>query len=390
LFILLARALDYSPSFNFSNRYMKKKQHKKNNILYTTPFAGMVGGGQWSLYYLIKNLNMDIFRPIVLCPAEGELAELMRSAGAEVVCFDMGRIRHLNPFVIKRLISLIKQRKIALVHTDSTTETLYAGIAARVMQIPLIWHIRVSDNAWFLDRILSLLSTRLILVADAIKKRFSWLCGSKKMSVIYNGIDLKEFDSFRIASSIREEFNISQSETLLACIGRLEPGKGQRYLIRAMEKVNHAKLILLGRGDNEYTKKLEKFCKRFNVFDRVIFTGHRTDIPSVLRDIDIVIFPTIKSEGFPRVILETMAAAKPVIATDVGGNKEAVINGSTGYIVPPKDSIALGIKIKELMANTKKREQMGNSGRKRVEEMFPIERNIQEIEKLYCEVLRDR
>jgi glycosyltransferase involved in cell wall biosynthesis len=369
---------------------MGVKKTKKNNILYTTSFSDMVGGGQWSLYYLIKHLNKEHFHPIVVCPREGEVSVNMRGVGAEVVFLNLGRIRYFSPSVIKKFISLIKEKQVALIHTDSTTETFYAGFAAGIMHIPLIWHIRVSGHEWFLDGILSLLATRLILVAGAIRQRFFWLSNSQKLVVIYNGIDLEEFDHFPTATSIRKEFDIGNDEILLACIGRLEPRKGQRYLIQAMTKVDNAKLILVGKGDREYTKKMKKDCEKFNIFDRIIFTGHRDNIPSILKEIDIVIFPTIGGEGFSRTILEAMAASKPVIATDDAGNKEAVLNGITGYIVQSRDGMALGNKINELTESKKRREQMGCSGRSRVEKMFTIERNVQEIEEQYFEILLDR
>lgn len=361
------------------------------NILYTTSFSDMAGGGQWSLYYLVKHLNKDIFHPIVLCPEEGDLTEKMRAAGADMIFLRMGRIRHFNLFAVWKLTSIIKKQKIHLVHTDSSTETFYAGITARMMiGIPLIWHVRVSEHECFLDRLLSLLSTRLILVAEALSSRFKWLKNTQKMVVIYNGIDIEQFDAFPTSSSIREEFNIGKDTVLLGYIGRIEKRKGLEYLISAMKNVAHVKLILVGKGEEGYLKRIKKLCEESGVLKRVINVGYRKDIPSILKEIDIIVFPTISGEGFSRVILEAMAAAKPVIATDDAGNKEAVINGITGYIVPAKDATALGIKINELTAGKEKREQMGSSGRQRVEEMFTMERNIREIEKLYFEVLKDR
>ena len=369
---------------------MKDIPTERYNILYTTSFSHMAGGGQWSLYYLIEHLNKNIFYPVVVCPEEGELAEKMRGAGAEVMFFNVGRIRYINPLVVKKFISLLKENRIALIHTDSTTETFYAGIAARMIGIPLIWHARVSEHEWFLDRFLSFLSTRLILVAEALSSRFKWLKNTQKMVVIYNGIDIEQFDAFPTSSSIRAEFNIRKDTVLLGFMGRIEKRKGLEYLISAMKNVAHAKLILVGKGEEEYLKRIKGICEESEVSNRVIYVGYRMNIPSILKEIDIIIFPTISGEGFSRVILEAMTAAKPVIATDDAGNKEAVINGITGYIVPAKDATALGIKINELAARKEKREQMGSSGRKRVEEMFTMERNIREIEKLYFEALKDR
>jgi len=367
---------------------MPSVTRQRYNILYTTSFGHMRGGGQWSLYYLIKHLNKDVFRPTVLCPDEGELTAKMRGAGAEVICFNVGRIRYLNPFVINRLITIIKEKQIALIHTDSSTETFYAGIAARLMRIPLVWHIRVSEEEWILDRVLSPLATRLILVSRALTQRFPWLENSPKMVVIYNGIGLEEFDNSPDTSSIRSEFNIGQGTILLGCIGRIEERKGQTDIISAMRDIDNAKLILVGGGDARYIKNIQRLCQEFGIGDRVFFTGYRDDIPSLLRDIDIFVFPSIMGEGFPRAILEAMAAKKPVVATDNAGNPEAVEDGLTGYIVPAGDGSLLAAKLNELVANKGKRTAMGRAGRKRVEGFFPIQRNVEGTQNLYLDILK--
>ena len=358
----------------------------KYNILYTTSYNRMMGGGQWSLYYLIKHLNKDIFHPIVLCPEEGELADNMRSAGADMIFMDTGRISHLNPFVIKKLVSIIKERRIALIHTDSTTETFYAGISAKILGIPLIWHIRGSEEEWFLDWILALLSTKLILVANTLSSRFKWLKGGSKLSVIYNAVDIEEFDAFPSSYSLREEFKISKDMALIGCIGRIEERKGQKYLIDAMKGVDNVKLVFIGNGDVEYLKWIKDMCEKLNVSDRVIFGGYRDNIPALLKGIDILAFPTL-TEAFSRVILEAMAAGKPVIATDVGGNREAVVDGVTGYIIPSKDTLVLADRINKLVSSREKREEMGKAGRMRLEEFFAIKNNVQAVEKLYKEII---
>ena len=250
---------------------------KKYSILYTTSFSHMMGGGQWSLYYLIRHLDKDVFSPILICPEEGELAEKMEEAGAEVICLHMGRIRYLNPLVLQRLITIIKDRRIDLIHTDSTTETFYAGIAARMMRVPVVWHIRVSEEEWFIDRILAILSTKLILVAKALNERFAWLKDRKKMVVIYNGIDLEAFDNFPTTSSIKREFNIAEDTVLIGCIGRIEKRKGQEYLISAMRDIDNAKLILVGRSEAEYLQKITMLCNKFSEMESVFHGGAEVD-----------------------------------------------------------------------------------------------------------------
>ena len=363
------------------------KISKKNtyNILYTTSFSTMAGGGQWSLYYLINHLNKDHFHPVVLCPDAGELAEKMKAAGAEVIILKTGRIRSLSPLTIIKLISILKDRNIALVHTDSTTETFYAGIAAKILRVPLLWHVRARDGEWLLDRMLAALSTKLILVADVLRARFKGI-DKRKAPTIYNGIDLEEFDASAAPRSVREEFNIDRDTVLLACVGRIEEKKGQEYLVSAMKHTTNAKLLLAGRADETYLQRIKARCDESGVADRVIFAGQRDNIPALLRSIDILVFPTL-TEAFSRVILEAMSAAKPVVATYTGGNPEAVVHGVSGYLVPVHDTAALAKQTLELINNKEKRVLMGMAGRRRVEDKFDIRKIARQIEHEYSEIL---
>ncbi len=356
-----------------------------HNVLYTTSFETMAGGGQWSLYYLIKHLDRERFHPIVLCPGEGELAERMKEAGAEVVSLRIGRIRHLNPLVVWRLLSFIKENSIDLIHTDSTTETFYCGIVARIRGTPLVWHIRVDEGGWFLYRVLSMLATRIIVVSQALRRGFPWLRSNHRLSIVYNAIDLEDFDSSS-TSSIRKELKIKGDEMLIASIGRIEEKKGHGILISAMKDIKDARLIMIGRGEADYINRLKALSESYGVSDRVFFMGYREDIPSILKEIDILVVTSF-TEGFSRAILEAMAAGKPVIATDVGGNREAVVDGVTGYIVPPGDSDALVSRIRDLIKDPEKRERMGRAGRDRVEQEFTMEKNVKKVERLYRELL---
>ncbi len=361
----------------------------RHNILYTTSFTHMFGGGQWSLYYMVKNLNKELFHPLVMCPGEGELAEKMKEAGADIIFLNVGRIRHLDLFVVKKLISIIKNNRISLIHTDSTTETFYAGIAARIMKMPLVWHVRSSTGERVLDRLLYPLATRIVVVAKALHSRFDWIKNKKKVVTIHNGIDLKEFDAFPASTSVRNEYGIDDTTVLLACVGRIEEGKGQEYLVRAMGQIEGARLLLIGEGEFAYLQRLKALSKDMEISYKIIFAGYRKNVPSIMKDIDIAVFPSL-GEAFPRVILEAMSAGKPVIATDVGGNPEAVADGMTGFVVPARDVAGLASKINELICDRKKREAMGLAGRKRVEEMFQIYEDVTKMERLYLNILKSR
>ena len=153
-----------------------------------------------------------------------------------------------------------------------------------------------------------------------------------------------------------------------------------------MKHIGDVRLILVGSAEENYLKKIKALCNELGISNRVVFISYRDDIPSLLKAIDILVLPTL-TEGFSRIILEAMAAQKPVVATNVGGNTEAVVDGETGYIVPPGDSLALAARINELVEDKKKRTKMGQAGRKRVESRFAIRLNVESIQEVYLKLL---
>ena len=356
------------------------------NILYTTSFRYMKGGGQWSLYYLIKHLDKRCFHPVLLCPGEGELAERMRRVGADVVVLRIGRMRHMNPLVLLRLTSIFKRFNIDLIHTDSTTETLYGGLVARAMNIPLVWHIRVEQGSPLIDRVLTALASRLILVAGALARRFPWLKGGDKLAVIHNGVDLEEFDTLSLCPD-RPTPPKDGSTIYIGCVGRIEERKGQAHLIEAIKGMEGVKLLLIGEGESHYMDHIERTVKASGMVDRVYMTGYCRNVPAILQEIDILAFTPLQGEGLSRVVLEGMAAGRPVITTDVGGNREAVVDGVTGYIVPPGDVAALRKRIEDLVRDPERRRAMGVAGRRRIEERFDVRKKVESIEGLYRELL---
>ncbi len=119
---------------------------------------------------------------------------------------------------------------------------------------------------------------------------------------------------------------------------------------------------------------------------KTIFTGFRRDIPQLIASMDVVVLPSA-IDACSRVLLESMAMQKPLVATNAGGTPEIVQDGITGFLVKPKDPSGMAKCIMKLLQNKSLSEQYGKAGRKRVEEMFTIERNIEETEKVYLELL---
>jgi len=363
-------------------------------ILYFSSFANFRYGGQRSLYHLVCNLDPAAFRPHVVVPAEGELAERLRARGVAVSPVDLPKVAPGSAAAclrtLRRVRTLIREGGFRIVHTDGPRNTLYGGVAAALAGIPLVWHIRSSDRDPY-DRMLCGLCARLVLVADALRDRFDFAAARGKFVTIHNGVDLDEFrtQGLPLPPAGLERRN---GDLVMGCAGRVEPMKGQALLVEALGRLGEGcrvpRLLLCGEiTDEGYRRHCEEIARRCGVADRVQFLGHRPDIAEVLSAADLVVLPSLSGEAFPRAVIEAMALGKPVVATDVGGTREAIDEGVTGYVVPPDDARALAERIERLLGDDAARAAMGEAARRRAEEHFSAEKNARATENLYRDML---
>ncbi len=234
---------------------------------------------------------------------------------------------------------------------------------------------------------------------------------ARKIFTLENGIDIKRLDQLP-PSRIREELNLRPESVLFCSVGRLVAVKGHLYLLRAIEQMRckaDVELALIGDGPEEL--KLRAEAVRCGISDRVHFLGFRPDVLEVLKSVNVFVLPSLQ-EGCPVVLLEAMACSLPVIATAVGGVPDLVIPGETGFLVPPaeiwnsndKDKklggnpngesgqdepsktrgiSALAAALDELVSNPDQIEQLGKSGRRRLEQYYTLDAVLTRLEHLY-------
>ena len=142
-------------------------------------------------------------------------------------------------------------------------------------------------------------------------------------------------------------------------------------------------------GDGATRAELETLCAQLDLGNNVHFAGARKDIHQLLRAIDVFTLSSTK-ETFPIAVLEAMACARPVVCTDVGGTSEAVEDGVSGYLVPPKDPTQLAARLTELLSNPELARRMGEAGRRRIEADYSLERSVQATERAFEEILNGR
>lgn len=200
------------------------------------------------------------------------------------------------------------------------------------------------------------------------------------------GFDLSEH--LRVEHSqgrLRSQLRVSPNTPLLGSVGRLVPIKDLSTLLRAMVDVPEAHLAVL--GDGESRGALEELSRNLGLADRVHFTGWYTDVPGAMSDLDLVVLSSL-NEGTPVSLIEAGACARAVVATDVGGVRFVVDDGTTGLLCPPGEPTALAESMKALLADRERRRRMGEAGRERARGRFHKDRLLRDIRDLYEEVLQ--
>lgn len=371
---------------------------KKFNILYLHN-ESVMGGAEISLLNLVKRLNKELFIPHFVCSKEGPFIDELRKIKIPPDFVQFPSIRCPNPVqicsTIRSLIDIIKKKQINLIHSNQPRSNLFGAIAAKIKTVPIVWHERCLERGRFdSDNIFSFLPDRIICNSGAVKNRFTK--GAKtdtKIRTIINGVDLREFNPELNGSIIRKEFNIDEDEPIIGTIGRIDPEKGYECFLESariiLQDFKNVRFLVVGGANNPSLEgSLYEMSVEKGIDKKTIFTGFRRDIPQLLASMDVVVLPS-EIDACSRVLFESMAMRKPLVATNAGGTPEIVQDGITGLLVKPGDPSGMAKCIKKLLDDKYLAEQYGNAGRKRVETMFTIERNIRETENVYLELLNE-
>lgn len=367
------------------------------NILFFSSFGNLRWGGQKSLCHLVTRLDRSAFRPYVVVPSDDGLARQLARNGVDVRVCDLPRLSPGNSLrnlsALRSILGLIDSAGIDLLHTDGPRNTVYAGLAARLRGLPLLWHVRAMDGDPH-DRFLCRLATRIVLVADALRDRFAGVCSPDKLVTIHNGVDLDAF-SDAAGGDWRGELAVPPGRLVIASAGRIEPPKGQETLIAACGALRKTgvdvHLLLAGETvDSSYERDCRRTAVDLGISDRVTFTGHRDDMAFFLRGVDIFVLSSAIREAFPRSVIEAMACGKPAVVTAGGGAPEAVEDGISGFVVPPSDPVTLADRLSRLAGDGAMRRTMGAAARRRAEARFGLERNARKTQDLYRSLLERR
>lgn len=378
------------------------------NILFVHQSAEMYGSDK-TLLLLIKYIDKEKFRPIVILPNDGPLKAALEKENIEVFIAPVIKL-HRKMFTPKNSIILLKQIKqgfsiLNRIHKKHNFEIVYSNtlavligfLFARKKGIKHIWHVHeIIESPKIVSKIFSFLLSRksnsfTIYNSNATANFWeSFLKKRNNYDVISNGLEIpmENISIDKIVEVRKNLFEVNE-EIVIGLVGRINKWKGQFILLDAfnnmIKKYSKIKLIFVGSTTdnqlyilNELTSKI----KEYNIENYIKIIPFQSDIDKIWSAIDIAIVPSIEPEPFGLVALEAMLAKKPVIASNHGGLTEIIEHKETGFLIQPSNVQELTNAIEILINDKQLRIEMGEKGYIRAVEEFSIQKYVSKIEKI--------
>jgi L-malate glycosyltransferase len=375
----------------------------KITVLYIIDAFVELAGAERNLYEVATRLDKDKFRPVVFSLISGRLTKALNEQGVIAKDLKLKRIYGFKALIeAVKLIYFIKKEKVKIVVTYHESSDFWGGIISKIAGVPVIissrrdMGYRLRKRHIFMYGFVNEVFDRIITVSDAVKKSIFKIENAlwSRLYTVYNGVDLDKFEkpTDTQIEQMKNLLGIAAGRQVVGIIAALRPIKGHRVFLEAASKIlktlPETYFLIVGWYDNKtkYFKELSDLTKSLGIENSVFFTAGRSDASDILSAIDVPVLSS-RSEGFSNTILEYMAAGKPAVATRVGGNPEAIVDGETGVLVPPDDPTALADAILMLLKNKKMALDMGLAAKKRVEELFSMRAMIDNTENLYLDML---
>ena len=404
---------------------------KKINILYidnTFTFGGAIN----SLLNLFKALTIEKYCPILIT---GQPDEFMASHFKGFIYYRLNfKLPWIHNKLYKKIISLrICQNKILLkiinavrffywvicitlpesfryyrigkrhdvkiVHLNNILGSQLAGIiASKLLNVPCVAHLRHFEETAFITKLYAAMIDHHIAISSAIKENLLNLeVPENKISIVWDAIDLKEFDNNSSYEYLLEEFNINKGEKTFGIFGRIIEWKGIKEFILSADyvfkEVSDAKAFIVGDssdGDRDYYDSMVTLVRNLGLDDKIVFAGFREDVPALMNMMEVVVHSSIQPEPFGMVLIEGMAMGKPVVATKAGGPLDIVVHGKTGFLVSPRNTEEMSKAIIRLLQDPSLCQKMGNNGNIRARNIFCKERYASQVEHIYNKICQTR
>jgi glycosyltransferase involved in cell wall biosynthesis len=386
------------------------------NILFIHQSAELYGSDKTILMF-ISNLDRSKYTATVLLPFDGPLKRELEKNGIEVIISPILKL-YRKMFTLKGLLNFYKEykeglKKIEALHRKRKFDLVYSHtlasliglVFARKNKIKHLWHVQeiiarpVLFNKGF-KALLGLKSNHKIIYDSKATMDF-WIKDNAgltaKSDYIWNGLDLEAKPDILPATvtDVRQKyFNLTDDTVVIGLFGRINSWKGQLLLLEAFKKVysqhKNIKLVYIGSAPPNqewFEENLKAKVEEYGLAHTVTIIPFQEDIWKFWQSIDIAVVPSTEPEPFGMVAIEAMSCGKPVVAANHGGLAEIILHNETGYLFKPNDADDLAMYLEKLIINSQAREEYGQKGEKRVEQVFSLKNHIKQFEDIFIEML---
>ncbi len=355
----------------------------------------VVGGSQTHLCQVLRLLDRQRFEPMLLClSGRGALLEDVRAL--DVPIYSPAKGAGFRGFGLARRVAgtsvLLRRLQPDLVHAYLLRANFVGALSARLARVPVVFcstrgcH-ELHGSELLAARIANALADQVMVNAEAVRDFVHEHegCPKEKMFVVPSGIDTRRFRPLP-AGDYKTRLGVGADRIVIGTVTRQRIRKGVVEFLEAIAAVRqhwpqvHGMIV----GEVSESGELETCIRDLGLKGHVTLTGRRRDMPEVLSAFDVYVLSS-HDEGMSNALLEAMAMELPVVATDVGGTGEVVVAGSTGLLVPPKDSAKLARGIEAILDRPDRGREMGRLGREVVEKKFSAHAMVKKMEEIYCD-----
>lgn len=373
------------------------------------------GGASRVLLNLLKRIDRNKVFPFVVCGSGSELIQRVKTleipyATAQMPWFTrkaglFGRLGYLFHMVIfgNLLRKVVNEHDGLIIHANNTIAALYCAVPARLLCKPMVWHMHdILEQDLFnkiFMRVAGWGASRILCVSEATKNGLvAFGVDERKCQVVYNYLEPVTLSDSARQQTLREEFAVPAGMRIVGMVGNLCWLKGQMVLLRAVNAIlgrcPDTVFVIVGGINNEvdfpYKNDLEEFIIREGFSRKVYMLGFRHDAARLIAEMDILVHPPIQPDSQPLVLLEAMAAGKPVVASMIGGIPEMVTSGVNGFLIPPDDDKALADSVCRLLENPDLMYTMGREGQRAAMQKYSVDVFLDSLSAAYDEVLNER
>lgn len=346
-------------------------------------------GGQRQVSALCSYLHERGHEVKIICRPGSELGAWAKREGIAAIPVKMGSILSIG--TVLRIRSAIRRERPDVVHLHASRAHVLGGAAARMAGVPLtvvtrrmdepvkmVWPNTGAYNRWV---------NVVVAISEAVKDvLIESGVDPARIRVINSGAEIDRFADAKPDPELRSSLGVADGAFAVCTAATLAERKGVKYLIQAASMLGKEgkRVHLIIAGEGEQRAELEQLADKLNV--AASFVGFRKDMPNVLATVNAFAMPAL-AEGLGIAVIEAMAAGRPVIASAVGGLRESVIDGETGFLIAPRDPRALADAIGKLIDNPGLASSFGAAGQARAREHFSLANMAARNEALYYELI---